>query len=226
MRVELRHRPEVNLDDIVIVRHVRSTTLWSRFVWLMRGVLPGAVVGLLVLLVAWPQLMVPNEKIMIGTADPMPGQGGNPNALTMVNPRYYGVDTRTRPYSVSADTANQAGAETGAILLDKPRADTVMRDGAGVLLDAERGVFYNAKQKVDLYGNVNVYQDQGYEIHTDEAHVDLAAGIAEGDKPIQGHGPSIQLEGDGFKLLDNGRTIYLNGNSRVVLYPASKGNKP
>lgn len=222
MRIELRHRPVVRLDDMIIVRRVRSTALWSRFVWLMRGVLPGAALGLFALLVAWPQLMVPDERVTLGKTDGTGGLGAN--ALTMVNPRYYGVDTKTRPYSVSADTANQTGIDSGVILLDKPRADTVMKDGSGILLDAERGVYHNAKQRIDLFGNVNVYQDKGYEIHTEEARIDLAAGVAEGSKPIQGHGPSMQLEGEGFRLIDNGRTVFINGNSRVIFYPAKKGS--
>ena len=223
MRVELRQRNGVRLDDMISIRRVRTTALWSRFVWLMRGVLPGAALGLFVLLVAWPHLMVPDERVPLGKIDGPKGKAGA-DALTMVNPRYYGVDTKTRPYSVSADNANQTAVDSGVIILDKPRADTVMKDGSGVLLDADRGVYRNTKQQIDLFGTVNVYQDKGYEIHTDEARIDLAAGIAEGDKPIQGHGPSMQLEGDGFRLIDNGRTMFINGNSRVVFYPARKGS--
>lgn len=226
MRVEVRHRPPVRMGNMISIRHVRSTTLWSRFVWLMRGVLPVAALGLFVLLVAWPQFMVPADpKVPIGKMEGAVGQPGGADALTMVNPRYFGIDLKTRPYSVSADTANQTGTNSGVILLDKPRADTVMKDGAGVLLDAERGVYYNIKQQIDLFGNVNVYQDQGYEMHTDEAHIDLTAGVAEGHKPVQGHGPSMQLEGDGFRLIDNGNTMFLYGNSRVIIYPAQKGSQ-
>lgn len=226
MRIEMEDRPRssLRLDQLIVVRRVRSTKLWSRFVWLMRGVLPGAVLGLFVLLVAWPSLMVPDERVQIGKVDRAVGLDGV-DALTMVNPRYYGVDVSTRPYSVSAEKANHTAADSGLIMLDKPRADTVMKDGAGVLLDADRGRYYHTSQKIDLFGNVNVYHDKGYEMHTEEARMDLAAGTAEGDKPVQGHGPSMQLEGDGFRLADRGRTIFITGNSRMVIYPPKKSSQ-
>lgn len=226
MRVEVSHRPmsSLRLDQMIVVRHVRSTRVWSRFVWLMRGVLPGAVLGLFTLLIAWPSLMVPDTRVLTGMA-PRPKDLADADA-NMLNPRYYGVDVNTRPYSVSADKASNVGAESGTIILDKPRADTVLKDGAGVLLDADQGVYYHADQKIDLFGNVNVYHDRGYEIHTEEAHMDLAAGIAQGSMPVQGHGPAMQLEGEGFRITDRGRTITVTGTSRVILYPAKRDAQP
>lgn len=227
--MQVDHKPNEHAPRLeefgIVVRQMRSTKWWSRFVWLMRGVLPGAVLGLFAVLIAWPSLMVPDERVQIGKIDRTTGLDGA-DALTMVNPRYYGVDVSSRPYSVIADKASHTTIETGAILLDKPRADTVLNDGAGVLLDSETGVYYHNDQKIDLFGNVNVYHDKGYEIHTEEAHMDLASGVAEGSKPVQGHGPSIQLEGQGFLITERGRTVTLTGASRMVIYPPRKGSEP
>lgn len=226
MRVEVSHRPmsSLRLDEMIVVRRVRSTRVWSRFVWLMRGVLPGAVLGLFTLLIAWPSLMVPDTRTPLGDA-PRTKDLASADA-NMLNPRYYGVDIDSRPYSVSADKAKNGDGTSGTVTLDKPRADTVLQDGAGVLLDADLGVYYHADQKIDLFGNVNVYHDRGYEIHTEEAHMDLAAGIAQGSTPVKGHGPAMQLEGEGFRITDRGRTIVITGSSRVILYPAKRDAEP
>lgn len=200
-------------------RRVRGTVAYTRFVALMRRLLPGAALVLLVLVVAWPQLL-PDERVQVGYSDTrLKGLGRN--AVVMANPRYYGVDSQERPYSVVADIARQTEAEK-AVNLEQPRADMLLKDGSGVLLDARTGIYRQDTQHLLLQGDVNLYHDKGYELHTQSARVDLAAGTAEGSEPISGHGPSIELEGAGFRLTDRGRTIFLTGKSHLVLYPRRK----
>lgn len=187
----------------------------------MRLLLPAAALVLLALLFAWPQMKADGERVEVGYSTENLRALGR-NALTLFNARYYGLDKDLRPFSVLAESARQN--ETEVITLDQPRADMVTKDGSGVLLDARHGTYRQKDQMLRLQGDVSLYHDRGYEIHTEAATVDLADGKARGDQPVAGHGPQIQLAGEGFEMHDRGRTIHLTGKSHVVLYPG-KGSQ-
>lgn len=221
MTVAPRHssdRPERQRDFGVAAPRAGHSVRHTRFVGLMRHLLPALAVGLLALVVAWPHFL-PEERVQVGYGKPSVGDVDG-YTLTMSNPRYYGLDKDERPFTVVADTARQTSPQ--ALTLDQPRADIQTRDGAGILLDAREGVYRQKEQLLDLTGGVNLYHDAGYELHTQAAHVDLKAGSAEGRHPISGHGPTVRLEAEGFRLLERGATIHLTGKSHVVLYPSER----
>lgn len=188
---------------------------YTRFVGVMRRLLPAVAIALVAAVVAWPQFL-PEERVQVGyNKKGMGGMGGH--SLTVVNPRYYGVDSEQRPYSVLAEAAKQTKQDV--IDLEQPRADLLLKDGSGLLLDARQGIYHQKAQFLQLEGNVNLFHEQGYEVHTQSAMIDLEAGAAEGSDPVDGHGPAIQLQGEGFRLADRGKTVFLTGKSHVVLYP-------
>ncbi len=196
-------------------RDAAVSVRYTRFVAAMRKLLPLAAAALVGIVVAWPQLL-PEERVEVEYS--AVDIGGAGLAARVENPRFYGFDGKRRPFSVVADSAQQSKRD-GAVVLATPRADLTLEDGSGVLLDARTGAYHQKRQILDLRGDVNLYYDKGYELHTQQARIDVAAGSAAGEHPVEGHGPSIQLGGEGFRLVDRGRIIELTGRSRVLLYP-------
>ncbi len=199
-------------------RRAASVHHYTRYVAIMRRLLPAVAVVLVAIIVSWPQLL-PDNRVQVGYSDEDLADMGR-HSLSMVNPRYYGVDGQMRPYSIFAEAAKQSPGQI--INLDQPRADMKLKDGGNVLLDARHGTYQQEEQRLQLRGDVNLSQDSGYEIHTQSATIDLMAGTAEGHEPVDGHGPSVQLEGEGFRLIERGQTIFLTGKSHVVLNPTPK----
>lgn len=187
---------------------------YSRFVSLMRVLLPGIAVALLGVVVVWPQLG--QERLGIGFGG---GEFGA-NSLDMINPRYYGTDARNRPFAVTAESARPADTRDTAVSLQAPKADMTLTDGSGILVGAERGVYSRLDQVVDLSGGVDVFSDKGYELHTPSARIDLRQGTAKGSEGITGHGPFGEIEAEGFSLVDRGRNIHFTGKARLVLHPS------
>ena len=70
---------------------------------------------------------------------------------------------------------------------------------------------------------VNVFHDQGFEMRSEEAHVDLDQGKIWGDMSVQGQGPAGTIESEGFRLYDRGAHIVFTGKSHLVLYQGTKG---
>ncbi|MBY0431509.1 MAG: LPS export ABC transporter periplasmic protein LptC [Rhodospirillales bacterium] len=201
----------------------RTAKSYSRFVLLMKVILPAAAVGLLGLVVAWPRLTAHDDRFQLGFARI------NPTAvdtLSMVAPRYFGMDERGQPFSVTAEIATQTEAGTNAVVtLEAPKADMTMSNGSGVVVTADIGYFRQRDNVVDLSGSVDLFHDRGFEVHTTSARINMATGNVSGDEPVRGHGTFGEIEGEGFHLSERGAQVRVFGKSRALLYP-NQARKP
>jgi lipopolysaccharide export system protein LptC len=191
---------------------------YSRFVALMKFLLPAIAVGLLLLVVAWPRLQPTVERLRLGIPKIDLSEASD---LRMVNARYSGVDKQSRPFTITADVARQISGKDDLLALEAPKADITLQSGAWLAVTADTGAYQSRAQLLDLFGRVNLFHDKGYEFRTDIAHVDMAAGSAEGDQPVEGQGVFGHVTAEGFRLLDRGQTIVFTGKSHLVLVPQS-----
>ncbi|CAA7625505.1 conserved hypothetical protein [Magnetospirillum sp. LM-5] len=192
---------------------------YSRFVNVMKVALPATTLVLLTLVMVWPKLMRDVESFQIGFAALKPTAV---DALSMVNARYQGLDNTNRPYTLTADRATEDSARSGIIILDNPKADFMTRSGANVYVEAKLGIYYQAEKILDLEGEVNLYQDQGNELHTEAARVHLDSSVVEGNAPVTGLGPNGRLSGSGFRIGEGGRQIDLTGRSVLQMKGARR----
>ncbi len=193
---------------------------YSRFVQLTKLVSAAVALILITLVIVWPQL-----RSRDGTFQTSAVQGGREDAesLSMINPRYTGLDENNLPYEVTADVASQQSAKSDFISLDNPKADMTMKDGSWVAITARSGLYGQKSEKLDLSGDVNLFHDSGYEFKSPSATIDLNNGAGEGHEPTTGQGPAGEIEGEGFRFTDKGKTIVFTGKSRLVLYPHTEG---
>ena len=91
----------------------------------------------------------------------------------MKNPRFQGADSKMQPYMVTAKSAIQQDADT--IVLNTVQADLTLKDNTWLAVKAEQGTLKLSRQVLYLVGNVDVFHDGGYEMHTERAFVDMAA---------------------------------------------------
>lgn len=191
----------------------------SRRVGVLKVVLPASALVLLVVLGLWPSLRGDDDRFQVGFADLTPTAVEN---LSMVNARYHGVDKRNNPFAVTAERGTEEDPKNGVVVLDNPKADFITQGGAGVYVEARLGTYYQQEQWLDLEGDVNLFHDQGYELHTQRARVHLKDGTAEGSDPVNGRGPQGRLDGQGFQISDQGRKIVVKGQSGMSLKGAGK----
>ncbi len=198
---------KIALPSLSVSTHGRYT----RFVRRLRVALPVTAVAMLGLVLIWPHF------------DPAqaPKRHAAANAPEMHNSYFSGVDKNHQPYTVTADkTISQAGSSNDMDLVN-PLAEVTLKNGAWVAIRADKGVYREDPGTITLVGNVRLYHDLGYEVTTSAAAVDLANGIAWSDKPTRGHGPRGEIEGQGFKLIQDSDKIVFTGNSRLLLKPQS-----
>ena len=190
---------------------------YSLFVSTMKVVLPALAVAIILLVLAWPRLVPDESQFRIGVSDLSPDAADN---LSMINPRFQGRDSHDRPFSIVARKATQIDGGRRRITLDAPKADITLADGAWVALTADSGIYDRKAESLDLSGNVSLFHDRGFEMHTARAHINLRAGSARSDSPVSGHGPAGRLNAQGFRLREEGQTIVFTGHSELTLYPA------
>jgi len=192
---------------------------YSAFVGFMKLALPAIGLGLILLIFIWPQLRdegrVAIESLEVTEQD-----------LTdrkMLNPRYESYDSDDRPYTITAQEASQNRANDKLIDLASPKAKVQMESGQWVDVEAPEGVFNEATEVMRLRGGVALHHEDGITLETEAVSVLVRKGRAVSKNPVTGTAPDGELEGEGFRLVDEGRIIFLDGQSRVVLYerPAS-----
>lgn len=192
---------------------------YSLFVHWMKLLLPALACALILLVVAWPQI-APDEKLF--QVEPIKNAAQEAQNLNMINARFSGFDDKEQPFTVTADMATQRPGEKNRVELQRPKADITLQDGTWLALTAKVGYYDRETELLDLAGAVNLFHDEGFEVRTEKAQVDLRNGVASGDLPVESQGPSGTLTAEGFRVLDKGDTVIFTGQSKMVLYPEEK----
>jgi len=193
---------------------------YSRFVSMMKILLPFIALLLIALIVVWPNLKLPDTKFGLGFSALKIGDGADPS---MINPRYFGTDKHRQTFSITADLAKNLLADDRRVELEMPKADIALEDGTWLVVTASVGYFSRKDEKLALEGGVNMFHDSGYEFKTDKIDVDLSTGTASGDVPVEGQGPFGRIVAEGFRLRDKGKTIIFTGKSKLTIYPGASG---
>lgn len=207
--------PGIQKDEL-IRRRRRQVRRHTRLVAVMKYALPLLAAGLVVMLALWSQIRIDEGRFRIGMTDVAPIEV---DKLTMSNPRFEGIDDRNRPFTVTADEASQVKDNAEVVELSRPQADMTMEDGAWVALSADKGQFQREAKLLALEGSVSLFQDRGYELHTERVSIDFNTGTAVSDAPVFGQGPVGELTGEGLRLSDKGAVIELTGDARILFYP-------
>jgi lipopolysaccharide export system protein LptC len=190
---------------------------YTRFVSVMKWVLPALALSMAGLVVAWPEL----QEAPIPTRSAAPDE--EMEAGQMASPRFAGLDSENRPYSVTGSSAYPHPEREGIMVIERPEAEITVESGAWLALIAERGLLDNEDGHIRLEGEVNLFRDDGYTFATDEVEIDLHGRSARGDEPVSAHGPSGEIAASGFRIVEGGRSVSFTGPTRMVMRGAQAG---
>jgi lipopolysaccharide export system protein LptC len=192
---------------------------YSRFVGLAKRIFPAIAATLLLLAAVWPRIRDAIEHVHLVASHLDLREARD---LRMVQAHYTGIDRQQRPFVITAEVARQNPAADNIVALERPKGDLTTLSGNWFEVISDTGLYQPQAQLLDLFGNVQLFQDKGNEFRTDIAHVDMANGTAEGQEPIEGQGPFGHVMGEGFRILNHGDVIIFTGRSRLDLAPHEK----
>jgi lipopolysaccharide export system protein LptC len=180
----------------------------ARFIHKLRVWLPVSAIVLIFLLFLWPVLR-PTFN--------MKNFAKNVPDLVIDNLHYTGTDNKNEPYSLLAAQATRPSDLHGIYDLTKPEGEITLTSGAWLDGKSDFGRYDETNHQLWLGGNVRIFHDKGYELTTDEAQVNLNNDDAWGDKPVLIQGSFGTIRGIGFRFLDSGHMIVVNGPAKAVL---------
>lgn len=179
----------------------------------LKRALPLAALAALALTLAWPQITGSEDRMRVAYRKSTEAM---PDSARVLDARYVGRDDRGRPYTLTAEQAEQADGSM-VVELVAPRGDVTLEDGTWLLLEARTGRFDRTTRLLDLEDEVVLHHDAGYEVRTAKARIDLAAGRAEGDDPVAVQGPAGSIDAPGFRLEEKGAVVIFPGPARMLL---------
>ena len=187
-----------------------------RRILLTKWLLPTVAVLLLGLIAAWPQIDLITDHARIAYQKGVAELGG----ATVTDARYHGVNEKGRPYTVTAVTAQQEGADRINLIL--PKGDTTLGNGTWLMLQAKHGVYLQHSNQLDLSREVTLYRDDGTTVTTASASIDMKNGAAASSEPTHAEGPFGTLDAQGFTITDKGSSVQFTGPAHLVLNGSSQ----
>ena len=171
-RAVARHRPGRHLVAAAAtrVRHSPTSSGIARrrlVITLTKWLLPAIALMLLASIAVWPEIERATDTARIAIRR----MGSEIEGARLTDARYHGVDEQGRPYTLTADMAEQAG--TDRINLTIPKGDITLGNGTWLMVQAKHGVFLQHSNQLDLSREVTMYRDDGTTLTTASASIDL-----------------------------------------------------
>lgn len=186
-----------------------------RFVHFMKFILPLFALGMVAVVIAWPQLAKRHAMLPLSFSDVESTNA----ALVMNNPRYRGIDAKDQPYVVTADRAIQDPEDDQQVTLDNVKADLSVNDGSWWSLTANTGLYHGGQKLLHLFGDVSVFGDNGYEMHGATAEIDLNTNVLSSDDKVWGQSDIGLIRANGLRVYDKGAIIVFINGVNTTIYP-------
>jgi len=187
----------------------------ARFVRQLRLWLPLSALVVLLLLFIWPHIL-PNFEMM-DVAKNIPD-------LVVDNLHYTGVDGKNLPYSLMAAQATKPSNLKGIYDLIKPEGDITLSDGSWLDCRAAYGRYDEAGKKLWLGGNVQIFRNDGLQVTSDDVQINLNTHDIWSDKNVEIQWDEGNIQGKGFRFLNSGETIVIQGPARAILSLQAREN--
>jgi lipopolysaccharide export system protein LptC len=211
--------PKVKRDWTARTRDTAMHALrYSRFVGVMKRILPVTAGLLIAVVIVYALVPRQSDKLSLATQE----VDSIKNDLTMTKPKLTGADRKGNPFVITAESAVQDPHNMRRATLNTVEADITLEKDRWLSATAATGFVDIDKGTLKLNGGIAVYSDDGYEIHTAKADVDLKKGKFHGPETVTGHGPMGSFRADTFDVNRSTNQIELHGHVQMSLEPAAR----
>lgn len=121
--------------------------------------------------------------------------------------------------NINAAQAAQSQTNPNTIVFSQPEGDIHTQDSSWLTVQATQGVFDHDSKDLTLSGEVTLFHDQGYEIHTSQSQIHTSERTIEGVEPFLAIGDFGEIQGSGFIILDHKDEIRAKGPARLIIFP-------
>lgn len=201
-------------------RAIRSQRYRARIVSFLKILFPTIAIALTLAVIAWP-LLEESQWDSIGFTD---AEREAARDVQITNAVYTSVQDGNSPYTITARTAQQHDPDVPIIDLTEPKADITWAGQGWYAVTAPTGRMNQETNTLDLWGGVSLFQDRGYEFHTERLMLNFKRKSGYSLTPVEGQGPDIYVSAEGIRVYNMGERIELLGKSKLILRPSQSGS--
>jgi lipopolysaccharide export system protein LptC len=176
----------------------------------LRIVLPLVAIFAVAIVILWPKIRAEFHHPTQTSAEERQAK--------MVKGRFVGSDSHGRPYTITYDSAQQPPLG-GPIDMVNPIAELTLENGHWIAVKAEKARYDQQAGLIDLSGDVELFHDAGYRFTTQVAHVEFNKNLVWGERAVDGRGPKGEVQGRGFRVINNGESVVVTGPARLLMRP-------
>ena len=189
----------------------------SRLVIYLKVFLPSLAAVMVGLVILWPQMKAQQDESISLVASET-DQLNLPSDQSMLNPRFFTVDQKNEPFSLTAGVAFELPGDVRRVRLDDIQADLLMQNDRWFALDATVGVYSQSTDTMELLKQVNLYTETGEEIETTQALINMRNRDISGTQDVFLRTPSGYARAQGFSVTQDVTVFRLTGKTRAVFY--------
>lgn len=201
-------------SDAVIRKNTRKSRRHSVSVRLMRLVFPVLALIIIAMMMIWHDQSAP--------LTPQPKEKISPQSVSrneLVNPKFQSQDNRNRPYTITADKAEQNSADMDKVLLTKPVGTMKVGPENSVSVKANSGEYLQKDTELYLQGGVEIENSEGYKINSDQMKINVEQETMTSDNPVEVTGPRGQISATGVDVISKEKKIIFKGPVKMTLNP-------
>ena len=189
----------------------------NRIVAILKLAMPSIAAGAIALMLLWPQIIAQKEKFALGIGSPI--ITGKTDTLSIVNSRYYSVDSKNRPFKITAKLAEETEPGSRVIALTEPKASILLESGSWLTMESREGKIYQKDNRAVFKDFVRAFTDDGYDLKTSEITVDLTSHTLESRTATTGIFPEGTITSEGLKTMNKNDIIKFTGHTKLILIP-------
>lgn len=206
-------QPKERLQSLSARTDSRLGRGYTVFVKSMRVILPLAAVGLVAVVITWPDMEKRVEPIR--KEELLPDAANIQNEL--LQPKFESVDEKGQPYTVTAALATQSRENPDIVHLEKPVGRLTMDETGWVAIESASGIYEQRSEKLFLQGAVTLTNDGGYRLVSDEMRINLQTSEAFSDRDVDVQGPDGTIRASGMEAFSDKGLIIFKGPATMVL---------
>lgn len=196
--------------------NARAARRHSVFVALMKGLLPGLVLGLAAIFFFFSYDFQPVSLPGNVKFDPGKVSVGT-EGIRMVAPKLTGVDDKQQTFEIKADEAIQDRADPAKVTLAGIDARINLADGGTIGFSAQKGVYNTDLNQIWLSEELEVRSSEGYVAQLSEAQVDFKNGLMVSNSPVLIFTNDGVIKASGIQVLDGGKKVIFSGRVNLNL---------
>ena len=116
----------------------------------------------------------------------------------LVNPRFDSMDSKNQPYTITATSAVRGETDDNLVILTQPAADITLNSGRWLAIKAKTGVFNQDKNRLLLREDIQMYDDEGYQLKTEEMNINIKDETMLSETAVYGQGPAGTITATGM----------------------------